>query len=327
MSDSFQDTLNSIATSEQLHTIELYNFSTMELDDLEIFKTTWPTIPTKRRQDIVQELVEITEFNIEVDFNPVFLLSLDDEDSQVRASAINGLWEDESPDLIEPLVYLMQTDPEVTVRAAAATALGKYINLRELEDIDPIPVVLVEEALLKTIRKAQEDVEVRRRAIEAISFTSETDITQIIENAYYDDHKKMRISAIFAMGRHNAKKWHPLALKELDNPNPEIRFEATRTCGELQVSEAVSKLIDLIAEDSDQEVREMAIGALGNIGGPEALQTLEICLDSDNEAMAQAAEDAIYELNLFAGTLLDFDEANADDFFGAPPTNGGERLH
>ncbi|MDX1524419.1 MAG: HEAT repeat domain-containing protein, partial [Anaerolineae bacterium] len=73
----------------------------------------------------------------------------------------------------------------------------------------------------------------------------------------------------------------------------------------------------------------MAVWALGRIGGNEARQALEICLESDIEAIVLAAEEALDELNLFAGTfdLFDFDEdddleIDFDDFEGVNGHNG-----
>jgi HEAT repeat protein len=320
MSKSFEDLLKKIATSPEVHTANLYNLSTMGREDLETFQRIWPTISDQRRRDVMQELVEIAEDNFEVDFNPIFLLGLGDDDARVRASAISGLWENENPVLIEPLVHLLRTDEEVIVRAAAATALGQFINLRELEELSHFQVNLAEEALLETIRQAREDVEVRRRAVEAIAFSSESDVDQIIEAAYYDSDDKMRVSAVFAMGRSADIRWRLQVVEELDSSEAEIRFEAVRACGELfeatgaqgklDVSELVAKLIYLIEEDPDRQVQEMSIWALGHIGGNTAREALETYLESDDEVLAMAADDALYELNINSGSfdLFDFDD-------------------
>jgi len=315
MKKSFEMLLNDLATSDKLQTTNLYMLSRISHENLNIFRNIWPGIPTQRRRDIMQELVEIAELNFEVDFDPIFLFGLADEDADVRVSAISGLWEQENPELIEPLVHLLRTDPTVMVRAAAASALGQFINLRELEEIERYPTLLAEEALLETIRESNEHVEVRRRAVEAIAFSSETDVISIIENAYYDSDEKMQVSAIFAMGRNADKRWQPRVIAELDNPNSEIRFEAARACGELEAVEAVSKLIQLIDEDPDLEVQEMAISALGRMGGQEARDALENYLENEVEALALAADEALYELNLFSGSfdLFEFDDGFDDD--------------
>jgi hypothetical protein len=324
MGESFKDVLNQIATEPELHTSYLYVLSKMDQEALEVFQNIWPAIPPQRRRDIMQELVEISEANFEVYFDPVFLLGLGDEDPDVRVSAINGLWENEMPVLIGPLVHLLKTDQEAAVRAAAAIALGKYIYLRELEELDQGQALVAEEALLETIHQGGEDIEVRRRAIEAVSYSSQADIAGIIESAYYDDNEMMQVSAVFAMGRNADKRWLPRVIAELDNPNTEIRFEAARACGELEARESVPKLVSLIDEDTDLEVQEMAIWAVGRIGGPLAREALELCIESEIEAIALAAEEALDELNLFDGSfdLLNFAEDDFEDPFELDDLNG-----
>lgn len=332
MAITFEKMLAELASSPELHTSKLYLLSNMNKEFLEIFRTAWPTIPVQRRRDILQELVEISEVNFEVFFDPVFLLALGDEDAEVRASAISGLWENETVELIGPLVHLLRTDEDAKVRASAATALGKYVFLGELEEIDQSQAILAEQALLETIHLAGEDIEVRRRAVEAIAYSGEAGIIDIIENAYYDENEKMQVSAVFAMGRNADMRWEPQVIAELDNPNTEIRFEAARACGELEAPQAVEKLVHLVDEDPDLEVQEMAIWALGRIGGQQAREMLELCLESEVEAIRLAAEEALDELNLFSGSfdLFDFggpdfdDDDEFDGFFDFNDLNGSD---
>ena len=87
--------------------------------------------------------------------------------------------------------------------------------------------------------------------------------------------------------------------------------------GSWSIQEAVPRLINLVEEDSDVEVQEMAIWAMGRIGGQLAREALELCLDNETEVLTLAAEDALDELNLFAGSLdlFDFDEDDFEDYF------------
>ena len=130
----------------------------------------------------------------------------------------------------------------------------------------------------------------------------------------------MQVSAIFAMGRNADERWLPTVITELDNPSNEIRFEACRACGELEAKDAVGKLIELIEYDVDLEIQEMAIWALGRIGGNLAREALEACLEHDQEVLALAAEAALEELNIFDDGMMlyDFseysDDENNDDF-------------
>jgi HEAT repeat protein len=125
----------------------------------------------------------------------------------------------------------------------------------------------------------------------------------------------MQVSAIFAMGRNADIGWLPRILEELDNPSSEIRFEACRACGELEAKEAVDLLIQLIDEDPDIEVQQMAVWSLGRIGGDTAREALEIIVDGESEVLAQAAEESLDELNLFSDAMMlyDFSEQEGGD--------------
>ncbi len=289
--------------NRRLNTRCLYMLSGMNREHLARFRQVWPAIETARRRLVMHSLVELTEQSFEVNFDPIFLLAMGDADSEVRAAAIDGLWENEDQALVGPLVHLLRADESLDVRAAAAMALGRFVLLGELEEIDRAPAMLAEQALLETLRDAQTDLEVRRRAVESISYSGEAGVREIIEAAYYDEDEKMQASALFAMGRSADPFWIKLLVIELDNPNPELRFEAARACGELEASAAVTQLIDMSFNDPDREVQQAAVWALGRIGGREARQALEACYESDDEALSQAAAEALDEMELLGEAL------------------------
>jgi len=267
----------------------------MDMAEMQLFQQVWPSIAVQRRRQIINFLVEIAEASFEVDFNRVFRFCLGDEDEQVREAAIEGLWEDEDPALIGLLVGLLRDDPSVSVRAGAAASLSRYVLLAELNKLRTRYSAQVMEALLDTIRSPAEDSEVRRRAVEAIAYSSEDSVPGIIEAAYYDEDEKMRASAIFAMGRSADPRWSEFVLDELESFSPEMRYEAAVACGELELSEAVPFLADLI-NDPDREVQEAAIWALGKIGGNEARRILYTCYEEGDPSLSEAIEEALEHL-------------------------------
>ncbi len=107
------------------------------------------------------------------------------------------------------------------------------------------------------------------------------------------------------MGRSADTRWAQQVRQELFSPNPELRYEAARACGELQLIEAVSELAEL-AEDADPEVQEAALWALGQIGGDQARKILEHYCTVEDEATQAAAEAALDELEFLYGDLDDF---------------------
>jgi HEAT repeat protein len=299
-------------SSERLNTRYLYSLSGMTHGQLMRFQEEWPSIDVDRRRVLMRSLAELTELSFEVNFDPIFLVAMGDDDSEVRAAAIDGLWENEDQALIGPLVHLLRADEAPNVRAAAAMALARFVLLGELEKSDRAPAMLAEQALLETLRST-EDVEVRRRAVEAIAYSGESGVREIIEAAFYDEDEKMQASALFAMGRSADPYWCKLLVRELDNPSPELRFEAARACGELETRLAVSRLIQMSMDDQDREVQQAAMWALGRIGGREAREALETFYESEDEVLSQAAAEALDEMDLLGDNLTiplyeDFDE-------------------
>jgi HEAT repeat protein len=279
----------------------LYGLSDLTRAEVQLFQEVWSLIDAGRRRWIIQSLVDIAEASFEVNFDSIFRLCLNDEDEVVRFRAIEGLWEDKDLTLAGLLVRLLRDDPSESVRAAAATSLGRFVLLGELEKIEAAPAMMVEDALLGAIYDPHETLEVRRRAVESIAYSGQAQVRDIIEVTYCDDEEKMRISAVFAMGRSADPLWCDMVIAELDNPDSEMRYEAARACGELEASAALSDLIDRIEADPDSEVQEMAIWALGRIGGKEARRVLEACCENKDEALRQAAEEALDDLDFLGG--------------------------
>jgi HEAT repeat protein len=278
--------------------------SALTREQSELFAARWPLIGVRRRRQVIRALVEVAEADFAVDFNSIFRLGLQDADEEVRAHAIDGLWEDESPPLVDYLLTMLSSDPSIMVRAGAATGLGRFVLLAELEELEEEVGRRIVKALREVIEDPYEALETRRRAVEAISCSSEDGTKEIVAEAYRHPAEKMRISAIFSMGRSADPDWGSIIIGELDSPSPEMRFEAARACGELELKEAVPGLTRLIA-DLDREVQQVAIYALGQIGGQEARRALQLCCESDDEVIAAAADEALDELEFSSG-IFDF---------------------
>lgn len=280
----------------------LYMLSALRREEVELLAERWSAMGMARRRHVIRALVEIAEANVTVDFNSVFRLGLQDEDAEVRAHCIDGLWEDESPGLVDSLLTLLSSDPSIMVRAAAATGLGRFVLLAELEELEEELGRRIIEALWEVIEHPHEALDVRRRVVEAISYSGAKGVPEVIREAYHHPAEKMRVSAIFSMGRSADPAWGYTVIGELTSANPEMRYEAARACGELELKEAVPSLLPLIA-DRDTEVQQAAICALGKIGGREARRTLQLCCESGDEVVAAAADEALGELEFTSGAF------------------------
>ena len=97
-------------------------------------------------------------------------------------------------------------------------------------------------------------LEVRRRALEALSNSSHPAVERLIRAAYADGNHDLKISALFAMGRTCSKVWRDLLLEELDSADNELVYEAVTACGQIQLGESAHK-IGQLASSEDREIQ------------------------------------------------------------------------
>ena len=292
-------------TGKALVNTHLAALSDMAAADIKNFRQVWKTIETKRRREIIMRLNELASDSVELNFDNIFLSSLRDPEADVRSEAINGLWENEQPALIPLLIDLLNNDPEEKVQAVAALALGRFALMAEINSISPKYAIQVGQALLDVLNDRNKSVEVRRRALEAVSPLTTEQVKTAIKTAYESLDERLKISAVYAMGKNCDTKWLPFVLKELKNSDAEIRYEAVTACGEIGDEDIMQYLIPA-ANDEDIDVQMAVIHALGKIGGNEAKLYLQKHADEPNEAVKDAIETALNEISILSDmTVLD----------------------
>ncbi len=272
-------------------------------------KPIWDKLDADYRYKLVQQMTDLSETNFDLEYHTVAEQSLDDSNPDVRAAAIELLWDDESITLMNRLIEMAQWDEAISVRAAAASALGNFILQGELGEIDEHETARAQDAVVSLLTDEDEDIDVRRRALEAISNSSHEILDGAIEDAYQSGDERMKASAIYAMGRSFDEKWEEIVMREIGSDNPAFRYEAARASGELELREAVPALGQL-ARENDVEIREMAIWALGEIGGSLALKLLaalaEEAQEQDDDDLVDLIEEAISAASI-PGSDLNFD--------------------
>ena len=267
----------------------------------------------ERRRSLVAELVAYSTAKFDLDYVALFRCCLMDSDAQVRKSAIEGLWEDERSDLVRPLLRLCASDPSAEVRAAAAASLGRFVYLGECDGLRRDLANAIRRALEGIVKDSDEDALVVRRALESLAYVNDDAVRLLIDQAYEHSDPGMRQSAVCAMGRSADRFWTETVLDELGSGGAAMRYEAARACGEMELQRAVDPLIELLT-DSDAQVRDAAIWALGQIGGKRAQRALQRCLQSGDSAVVAAADEALDVLNFGARSFdLFVHQPNATD--------------
>jgi HEAT repeat protein len=288
--------------------------SSLSAEEAERVGQVWSNLPTDLRLELISQLVKMAEADFTLSFGAIFRIAMEDEDAEVRRLAIEGLWEDEDVRLVPLLAQRLGEDESVDVRAAAAQSLGRFILLGELGKIRPKPRTMAYTALLQALQAPDEYTEVRRRALESLAYVCNETLVASIREAYSSSSEKFRISAVFAMGRSADTRWEREVRRELYSTTPEMRYEAARACGELQLSDAVDMLEEL-TEDTDAEVQQAAIWALGQVGGDRAREVLERYCRVGDEALRSAAQAAIAEFEFLHGDLEDLFDDRIEELY------------
>ncbi len=308
--------------------------SDIQPNDAPILKNAWSKIPVERRLGIMEDLAEFNENDDLLNFSEICRLAIQDPDSRLREIAIRILATYQDEQLIPTFVALFQNDPAVEVRAVSALALGVFIYLGELEELDEQRVDEIVEVLLQGSKADQPEL-IQRRSLEALSFSNRAEVVSLIESAYKSKHPEWIASALLAMSRNLESRWHANVISSLDDDRPEIRTAAVSAAGEMEIEEAREKIIELL-HDPEEDVQDAAIWSLSQIGGSEAQEALERLLDeTEDEELADFIEEALENL-LFTDDLANFelmdlsevDEAempfDEDSYLSGFSTNGNK---
>lgn len=315
--EPFEDLLENLVDPEQpLRASLIYRLSDPDPVEMLALQAIWEEVPVERRRLLLSRLAETSEVSIEVNFNTVALFAVQDEDPEVRSRSIDTLWEDDRPDTMRLFVRLLETDPDQDVRASAAQALGRFVLAMELGELAESHGKAAESVLIDLLLHGDETVDVHRRSLESIAYSSREEVSSLIEEAMTHSDIKMQASAIHAMGRSADERWADDVLRALRSDEPELRYEASRAAGELLLTDAVPGLIQLAGSD-DAEIRLSAIWSLGEIGGEDAQRALiNLADDETDDYVLDAIEDAMNMAALSTGDFATyiFSADDDDDF-------------
>jgi len=296
----------------------LPRLSDLENPELEFLKETWSKIPLWRKRALMEDIEELCKDDYLVSYESLGVFAAEDEDALVRLHAVRTLWEFENKNLVPTFVRLLRNDPDVDVRAASASALGQYLYLGELDEL-PVKILKEIEVLLLDISQGNEEEAVRRAALESLGFSSREEVPALIEAAFNSGEVGWRTSALFAMGRSRNEIWNNLVLSMLNNNQPDLRLEAARAAGELEITQAVPILLELLDDPSDS-IRDASIWSLSQIGGEGVRDRLgklfdEAEDDREIDYLESALDNLVFTEGMQLMPLFDLSEFDdAEDF-------------
>ena len=296
----------------------LQQFSDMGTLELNTLLEVWSRIGLSRKLTLLEGLETLAESDTLVNFDDFAKALLDDPDPTVRGRAIRLLKECDDSRLIPTYINILQADPDSQTRAEAATALGLFVDLGELEEISEDVYHQVEDALL-AVANGNDDVKIRRRALESLGYSSRPEVHTLIESAYRREDPAWQTSALFAMARSADSRWDEEILQSLISENQNVQDAAILAAGELSVKEANPILLKLLTDAAEEgEITNAVIWSLSQIGGEDVRTYLENLLDQTEdeeqiEFLEEALENLAFTEDLDRFELMALDPADLDD--------------
>lgn len=305
----FTEILHDLLHGDDVELNYLPRLSDLYGDTLARFKEEWSKTDDERRLIIAHHLTDLTEFNFVVDFESLFVLMLADENSDVRITGLNGLWDSVTTSLIPTILELAHDDDALDVQVAAARTLTHYVLLAEWEELPAVPVAPIVPSLIELYDEPTTAVSLKAAILEAISPAPHPRLSSMIEDAYGSADRQLRLSAIFAMGGAADERWLPILLEEIESYETDVRIEAIRAIGLIGDETAVSDLINQLV-DEDEDIISITIQALGEIGGDQASEVLRNLLENPDY---ESYEDAIDEALEISHILYDIENLQTPD--------------
>ena len=309
---SFQSVLDALLSDrKEFPRRYLQEFSDMGALELKTLLDMWPQVKPGRKLTLLEELASLAEKDTLVSFDDFARALLTDPEPEVRRRAIRLLDEYEDPKVVPSYLDMLKNDPDVNVREDAANALRLFVDLGELEEIPASIYHQVEDALLASAA-SEDNVRVRRVALESLGYSSRPEVVTLIESAFQREDPAWQASALAAMGRSADDRWDDEVTRSLVHVDDRIRKAAVQAAGELSLQSARPILLKMLGEEEEPSILSAVIWSLSQIGGEDVRTYLENLLDQleDDEQIAfleEALDNLAFTEDLERFDLLAFD--------------------
>ena len=221
-------------------------------------------------------------------------------------------------------IVLNKDEPE-DLRGGAAIGLGPVLEQADTECVDgdefddpesvpitPLTFRNIQESLHKVYGDESNPKEVRRRVLEGAVRSPQDWQRDAIRAAYSSGDKDWVLTAVFAM--RYVRGFDDLILEALKSADPEVHYQAVCAAGNWGLDGAWPHVIQLVKNPATPKPLLLAaIEAVGNIRPKEAGKVLMDLTDSDDEEIAEAADDAVAMAEAMSAEEVDEEDDEEDE--------------
>jgi hypothetical protein len=224
------------------------------------------------------------------------------------------------------LAIVRSGDEPEDLRATAAIALGavleqadtELVDTNGFEDPEDVPISYstfrnLQDSLRKLYFDETIAKEVRLRILEASVRAQQDWHPSVIKTAYSSRDEDWMLTAVFSMGY--VRGFNDQILEALKSTNPEIHYEAVRAAGNWELDAAWPHVVALVNDPATPKPLLLAaIDAVASIRPREAGPILVDLADSDDEEIAEAADEAMGMARVMSSDPSDEEDEDENDW-------------
>jgi hypothetical protein len=223
------------------------------------------------------------------------------ESERLVAAELAGDFTVINDELVDALMTILRSaDEPEQLRAMAAISFGPVLEHADTDGFDDPDDVPITQLTFRNINDSFHELylddsipkEIRRRILEASVRAPQNWHQKAIRAAYSSGDKDWMLTAVFSM------RWvhgfDDQILEALKTADPEIHYEAVNAAGNWGLDAAWSHIVALVNDPATpKRLLLAAVGAVASIRPQEAGKILVDLTDSDDEEIAEAADEAI----------------------------------
>jgi HEAT repeat protein len=117
-----------------------------------------------------------------------------------------------------------------------------------------------------------------------------------LAQALQDSESAVRCEALKSLGKIKGEGACDLALRSLQDHDPQVRFTAVTTLGEIGHNKALVPLVEIMFAQEDEEIRSWAAWSLGEIADERAIEPLQRAYKTCPTEVMKMAKDSLVEV-------------------------------